>query len=229
MKSKFNVVALLIVLLATSITGCTSHSQKYIEEAKTVLDANSIDGEVRMVFDRKYDGYGVYDLVVTSDKYSELIDSEKKQLLAELDAIHFEGEKPLFMPKVISQGYTYSLDFEGNLERDGEIYPPLPTSKPFVIPSGDFEMSWDIYNREYNALGGILTIQRQGSKYTQKLVMSDGSIETSDLTIISNGDEIRLTDRPGNSFGDFMFISNTGYLYFCDNQGIIYTVPPINK
>jgi len=104
---------------------------------------------------------------------------------------------------------------------------PKPTSTPFVMPTGDFEMSWNIYNSEYNSLGGILTIRRQGSKYTQKLVMPDGSSETTKLTVISGGNEIRLTDRPGNSFGDYMYISSTGYLYFCDKQGIIYTVPPL--
>jgi len=104
---------------------------------------------------------------------------------------------------------------------------PKPTATPVVMPTGDFEMGWDIYNSEHNSLGGILTIRRQGSKYTQTLVMSDGSSSTTDLTVISDGDEIKLTDRPGNQFGDYMHISSNGYLYFYDNQGVIYTVPPL--
>jgi hypothetical protein len=106
---------------------------------------------------------------------------------------------------------------------------PEPTSIPFVMPAGDFEMSWDTYSSEYNSLGGILTIRRQGSKYTQTLVYSDGSCGTTDLTVISEGEEVKLTDRPGNSFGDYMTISSNGYLYFYDNQGVIYGVPLLNN
>ena len=102
-----------------------------------------------------------------------------------------------------------------------------PTSDSFIMPKGDFEMSWDIYSSEYNSLGGIVTIRRQGSKYTEKLVMSDGSSGTYPLTVISEGSEIKLTDRPGNSYGDYMIISKDGYLHFYDNQGLIYSVPPL--
>lgn len=227
MKFKNIIILLSVVLLILILTGCTT--QKYVDEAKTILDENDLDGGARMVFDSNYEGYKVYDLVVTSEKYSDLSDSQKKRILEKLDAIWVEGEKLLVMPEVVSQGYTYSLDYDGKLERDGEVYPPLPTAKPFVMSTGDFSMSWDTYNSEYNTIGGILTIRRQGSKYTQTLVMSDGSSETTVLTVLSDGDEIRLTDRPGNSFGDYMYISSTGYLYFCDNQGVIYTVPLLNK
>jgi len=108
-------------------------------------------------------------------------------------------------------------------------FTPEPTSIPFVMPTGDFKISWDTYSSEYNSLGGILTIRRQGSKYTQTLVMSDKSCGTTDLTVISEGSEIKLTDRPGNSFGDYMVISSNGYLNFYDKQGIIYSVPPLNS
>ncbi|MEP7133708.1 MAG: hypothetical protein ABI904_02130 [Chloroflexota bacterium] len=102
---------------------------------------------------------------------------------------------------------------------------PKPTSTPFVMPKGDFAMSWNIYSSEYNSLGGILTIRKQGSKYTEKLVMSDGSSAINNLTIISEGSEIKLTDSPGNSFGDYMLISRDGHLNFYDKQGFIYSVP----
>lgn len=102
-----------------------------------------------------------------------------------------------------------------------------PTSMPFVMPKDDFEMSWDTYNSEYNSMGGILTIRKQGDKYTMRLVMSDGSKGINDLTVMPTGNEIRLTERPGNSFGDYMYISDNGYLYFCDKQGVIYSVPPL--
>ncbi len=105
---------------------------------------------------------------------------------------------------------------------------PKPTSTPFVMPIGDFKMSWNTYNSEYDSLGGILTIRRQGSKYTQTLVMSDGSCGITDLTVISKGNEIKLTDRPGDPSGDYMAISNNGDLYFDDNQGVIYSVPLLN-
>jgi len=236
MKFKNIVIFMSVVMLSLILlTGCTtqltgSTTQKYVDAAKTILDENDLDGVVSMVFDSNYEGYQVYDLVVTSEKYSNLSDSQKKQILEKLNSIWVEGGKLLVMPEVVSQGYTYSLDYNGNLERDGEIYPPLPTSKPFVMPTGDFSISWDTYNSEYNSiLGGILTIRRQGSTYTQTLVYSDGSCSTTDLTVISEGEEIKLTDRPGNPFGDHMIITSNGYLHFYDNQGEIYSVPPLNS
>ena len=226
MKYKCPHIRLFVLILMLILTGCTP--QKYIDEAKTIFTDNDLDCDASMVFDSKYEGYDVYKLVVTSEKYSEISDLQKIQLLKKLDSIYVEGGKLLVLTEVISQGYTFSLDYEGDLKRDGETYPPPPTPIPFEMPSGDFEMSWNIYDKEYNTLGGILTIRRQGSKYTQELVMSDGSSETTVLSVLSDGDEIRLTDRPGNPFGDYMYISSTGYLYFCDNQGVIYTVPPLN-
>lgn len=107
--------------------------------------------------------------------------------------------------------------------------PPDPTSVPFDMPRGDFQLSWDTYSSEYNSLGGILTIRRQGPKYTQTLVYSDGSCGATDLTVISEGREINLTDQPGNSFGDYMSISSNGHLYFFDNDGYIYDVPLLNN
>lgn len=104
---------------------------------------------------------------------------------------------------------------------------PEPTLIPFVMPTGDFVMSWDTYNNEYNSLGGILTIRRQGSTYTQTLVYPDGSCGITNLTVISDRREIRLTDSPGNSFGDYMVIDGYGYLLFYDKQGGIYGVPPL--
>jgi hypothetical protein len=97
----------------------------------------------------------------------------------------------------------------------------------FAMPKGDFEKSWNTYSSEYDPLGGILTISRKGTKYTKKLVMPDGSSEIKDLTIISEGNEIKLTDRPGNPIGDYMLISSDGYLSFYDNEGFIYSVPPL--
>jgi hypothetical protein len=227
MKLKKISILLSVVLLILVLTGCST--QNYVDEAKIILEENDLEGTASMVFDRNYEGYKVYDLVVTSERFSDLPDSQKKQILEKLDAIWVKGADLLVMPEVVSQGYTYSLNYDDKLERDGEIYPPLPTAKPFVMPTGDFSLSWDTYNSEYNSFGGILTIQRKGSRYTQKIVMSDGSSDTTELTVISDGDEIKLTDRPGNSFGDYMYISSTGYLYFCDNQGVIYTVPLLNK
>lgn len=113
-----------------------------------------------------------------------------------------------------------------------------PTQKPTQVATiaatkssfslqGNFEISWNIYNSEYNSLGGILTIRKQGSTYTQRLVMSDGSSGSSDLTVISETPQLKLTDRPGNAFGDYMLITKDRYLHFYDKQGIIYSVPPL--
>ena len=110
--------------------------------------------------------------------------------------------------------------------QDTQAVTPLSTKTPSFI-EGNFEMNWNIYNSEYNSLGGIVTIRKQGSTYTEKLVMPDGSSATYNLTVISEGREIKLTDSPNNSFGDYMLISSDGYLGFYDNQGYIYSVPPL--
>lgn len=111
--------------------------------------------------------------------------------------------------------------------------PPTPkptrviaTKSPFSL-QGDFELSWNIYNSEYNSLGGILTIRKQGTKYTGKLVMSDGSSDTFNLTVISETPQLKLTDSPGNAFGDYMLITEDGYLHFYDAKGFIYRVQPL--
>ena len=109
-------------------------------------------------------------------------------------------------------------------------FTPEPTAIPLVMPKGDFEMSWNIYNSEYNSIGGILTIRRQGSKYTEKLVMSDGSSAINDLSVISEGSEIKLTGHLGitsSLYGDYMAIDSDGWLVFYDSQGYIYGVPPL--
>jgi hypothetical protein len=107
-------------------------------------------------------------------------------------------------------------------------FTPEPTSIPFVMPKGDFEMSWDIYSSEYNSLGGILTIRRSGSKYTQTLLMSDGSGETVPLSVKNvNGEERLHDDRFDDYYGDYMVIDKDGWLIFYDKQGYIYGVPPL--
>lgn len=111
-------------------------------------------------------------------------------------------------------------------------FTPKPTSIPFVMPEGDFEMSWDTYNSQYNSLGGIVTIRKQGSRYTEKIVMSDGSSANFDLVLISEGKVIKLDGH----FGviayslpphDYMQIESNGWLGFYDEQGLIYSVPPL--
>jgi hypothetical protein len=235
MKQKLRFVLCLVLFLTTLLTACTTstqntnYTQKFIDDADTIFKENQLDGETRMVYKKKYDeSYDVYNMIVTSEKFADISDSQKKEILLKLDNIYVSDANMLVLPEVNSQGHTYSLDTKGELERDGDVFPLKPTSLPFVMPKGDFEMSWNTYDSKYNSLGGILTIRKQGSKYTMKLVMSDGSSGTNDLTVISDGAEIRLTDRPGNPYGDYMYISSTGYLYFCDNQGIIYTVPPLD-
>ncbi len=106
--------------------------------------------------------------------------------------------------------------------------PQQPTTTPFIFPIGDFQMSWDTYSSKYNSLGGIVTIKRQGNDYSKILVMPDKSCNSIDLTVLSEKMEIKLTDRPGNDFGDYMVILTTGDLAFYDNQGLIYSVPMMN-
>ena len=106
---------------------------------------------------------------------------------------------------------------------------PEPTAIPFVMPTGNFQMTWNIYNSEYNSSGGIVTIRRQGSKYTEKLVYSDGSGGNFDLTVISEGSEIKLSGHLGDPYSlyphDYIQIESNGGLGFYDDQGLIYGVP----
>lgn len=107
---------------------------------------------------------------------------------------------------------------------------PISPTLPFVMPKGDFEMSWNIYNSKYNSSNDILTIRRQGSKYTEKSVYPDGSGGTYELTAISEGSEIKLTGHLGitsSLYGDYMVINSDGWLVFYDDQGYIYGVPPL--
>lgn len=110
------------------------------------------------------------------------------------------------------------------------------TMKPDIpdatsVPNGDFEMNWDTYSSEYNSLGGILTIRKQGSNYTEKIVMSDGSSGIYDLTILSEGNKIKLDGHLGDSYSiyphDYIQIESNGWLGFYDEQGLIYKVPPL--
>lgn len=104
---------------------------------------------------------------------------------------------------------------------------PEPTSTPFIMPKGDFELSWNVYNSQYDSLGGIVTIRRAGAQYTETRVMPDKSCNTLDLTVISEGDELVLTEQPGTPSNDQIEILSNGYLAFTDNQGLIYSVPPL--
>ena len=53
---------------------------------------------------------------------------------------------------------------------------PGPTSTLFVMPAGDFKMSWNIYNSEYNPSGAILTIRRQGATILRRLYFLTGLV-----------------------------------------------------
>jgi len=111
------------------------------------------------------------------------------------------------------------------------IFTPEPTAISFVMPEGDFVMNWNIYSSEYNSSGGIVTIRRRGSNYTEKIVYPDGSNGIFELTVISVGSKIKLTGHLGitsSLYGDYMLIDSDGWLAFYDNQGYIYSVPPLN-
>jgi len=126
---------------------------------------------------------------------------------------------------IASQKISTSEASSITLDSNASSKSTQPTKTPLVVPKGDFEMSWDTYNFVYNSTGGIITIRRQGTKYTMEKVMYDGSGGgTYDLTVISAGDEIKLTDHPGNSAGDYLLISKEGYLSFYNKRGLMYSV-----
>jgi hypothetical protein len=62
-------------------------------------------------------------------------------------------------------------------------------------------------------------------------VLSDGSSGIYDLTVISEGNEIKLSGHLGDSYSlyphDYMQIESNGWLGFYDDQGYIYGVAPL--
>ena len=223
MKIKRLVLAILIFSLA--ISGCDSSSaytKAYVENAQLILKKNNLVGVVEMVRDGSIEDYAVYRLIVTSDDYAKLPYAEQRSILLELDKLWDMQGKIIVIEKVISQGNSFSF-YDGEIEKDGEVY--QPTLIPFVMPKGDFSLSWNTYSSLYNSLGGILTITRQGNAYSQTVVYTDGSCGTSKLSAATEGGVIKFTDVPDNPFGDYMTIEDDGSLAFYDNQGIVYAVP----
>lgn len=108
---------------------------------------------------------------------------------------------------------------------------PRPSATPFAMPQGDFEMSWDTYNSQYDSSGAVVTIRKQGSRYTEKIVMPDGSSGNFDLTLIHEGNTIKLDGHFGDSYSlsphDYIQIESNGWLGFYDDMGLIYKVPPL--
>jgi hypothetical protein len=202
--------------------------QKYYDKANELLKANNLDGTPEMIFDRNNQGYKFYYLTIHSSGFSKLSQDEIAKILWTLYYVDKGGSGINYwiVPKVISNGDEYSYD-DSTLHKNGNVWyaPSSPSSSSST--EGDFEMSWNAYNAEYDSLGGVVTIRKTGNKYTMKRVMPDGSSGAYDLTLISDNNGIKLTDRPGNSFGDYMLISSDGYLSFYDKQGLIYRVPPL--
>lgn len=127
MRIKTISVLFLIVLLTTLLTCCTNYTKTYIDNAKTILNENQLDNEIRIVYEGKYKDRDYYLLIVTSEKFAEISDSQKREILLKLYNIFIPDSNMVFSyPKVNSQGHTYSIGFEGRMERDGDVYPPIP-------------------------------------------------------------------------------------------------------
>lgn len=207
--------------------------QKYYDKANELLKANNLDGTPEMVFDRSEQGYKFYYLTIHSNEFSKLSQDKIAEILWTLYYLDTGGVDSYWItPKVISNENEYSYD-DGMLHKNGSNWyaSSSPSSSSSSSTKGDFEMSWDIYSSEYNSLGGILTIRRQGSRYTEKIVMSDGSSGLYDLTVLSEGNEIKLDGHMGDSYSiyphDYIQIESDGWLGFYDDQGLIYRVPPL--
>ena len=52
----------------------------------------------------------MYNLIVTSENYSEFSNSKKRLIVEKLDEIYVKEGNLLINEEVVSQGYTYSLD-----------------------------------------------------------------------------------------------------------------------
>lgn len=219
---------IILLILVASLTGCASTETKITQAVQSSMDADQITGSVSVSKNPYFEKY-VYDVYVNYPGFENLSVAEMKKVIKKLEDVSIEGDLTILTVYVSSGVYEYSLlGDEDSLYRDGDVYPPLPTPTPFVLPSGDFTMSWDTYSSTYNSLGGIMTITRNGNSYSMRLVMKDGSSGNYRLTVIpSNDGHIWLTEDPGNPFGDHMYIDDYGYLVFADDQGYIYSASPV--
>lgn len=205
--------------------------QKYYDKANELLKANNLDGTPEMVFDRSEQGYKFYYLTIHSNKFSELSQDKIAEILWTLYYLDTGGgvDSYWITPKVISNGNEYSYD-DGMLHKNGSNWYASSSSSSSSSTKGDFEMSWDSYSSEYNSLGGVITITKKGSSYTEKIVMSDGSSATYNLSVLSEGSVIKLDGHFGDSYEiyphDYIQIESNGWLGFYDDKGLIYRVPP---
>lgn len=238
MKTAGHKICVIVLILVFSLVSCkVNPEEKFIEIGNEFLTQNNIVGTVSSSFrdSMNYEDWVTYWVTFDIDDFVNLSPSQMEALITRMyDYIEDNSDvKHVQLSiRVKSQGFIFQLGGgggAGDLNRDGEIYPPLPTPIPFRFPEGDFVLRWKLYDSEYYPWDSVLTITRKGEKYYQTERFSDGSSsELTELTLISDeGSYIELTDRPGNSFGDYMRIDrDDGWLIFLDNQGYIYSVPP---
>ena len=84
----------------------------------------------------------------------------------------------------------------------------LPTSTPFAMPTGNFQMTWNNYNSQYNSYTpAMITIYKQGLIYTEKEVFSDGSSDMMGITVTQQGTNLKIVeaDMAGS---DYMLVSS---------------------
>lgn len=216
---------IILFMFVALLSGCATIESKISKAVQSSLEADQISGSVSVSKNPYFEKY-VYDVYISSTEFNKLSVLEMKNVIKTLEDVSID-ELTILTVYVISDGAQYSLlGDDDTLYRDGSEFPPKPTEVPFVMPSGDFSMSWDTYNNTYNSLGGIMIITRTGDSYSMRLVMNDGSSGNYALTVVpSNDGYIWLTEDPGNSFGDHMYINDYGDLVFADHQGYIYSAP----
>ena len=226
------------LLMVFLLSSCKSNPEEtFIETGNEFLTQNNLVGTVTSSYKESmdYEDWVSYWVTFNVDDFANLSPSQMEDLLIRMyDYIQDNSavKHVQHLIRVQSQGFLFQLGVGGgggDLNRNGEIYPPLPTPIPFRFPDGDFVLRWKLYDSQYYPWDSVLTITRKGERYYQTERFSDGSSsKLTELTLISDdGSDIELTDRSGNSFGDYMRIDrDDGWLIFLDNQGYIYSVPP---
>lgn len=222
---KFFASILLIIVLTSCGVDSTNRKQSMIDQAKSILTENNLDGDPKLTFsyDDQYSNK-YFDLNINSIDFDSRTYHEKVSILKKLSEIEsgdgYSSNQVIYridIIKIISNGNTYRYLYKNAQINNADL--PVPTS---AVP--DFQIQWQ--NSEIYGSGEMIVIVKEGSTYTMTTRFSDGSTEAKYLSVETVDGVDRLYENPGNLYGDYMVVESDGDLAFYDDQGFIYRVPP---
>ena len=138
--SKFatnGVALLLLVGLISALVWFQSPLRPYKGPVQQILAKHNLRGEITMAYDSSDQGYTFYDLTVHCDAFEELSDSEKEQVLGDLDKLYLEVDSKIIAnPTIVSLGNTYEYYDPADFGSDGGLWKNgKPLSGSISVPS----------------------------------------------------------------------------------------------